>query len=71
MIIERYLAREVLQTFLAVLVVLLLIFMGRYFALYLADASAGEISGDIVAEMLRSEERRVGKGGRFRWWPYL
>ena len=52
MIINRYLAREVLQTFLAVLVVLLLIFMGRYFALYLADASAGKISGDIVVEML-------------------
>lgn len=52
MIIDRYLAREVLQTLLAVLLVLLLIFMGRYFALYLADASAGEISGGIVIEML-------------------
>lgn len=52
MIIDRYLAREVLQTFLAVLLVLLLIFMGRYFALYLADASAGEISGKIVFDML-------------------
>jgi lipopolysaccharide export system permease protein len=37
---------------LAVIVVLLLIFMGRYFALYLADASAGEISGEIVIDML-------------------
>lgn len=52
MIIYRYLAKEVLQTLLAVLVVLLLIFMGRYFALYLAAASAGEISGDIVFEVL-------------------
>lgn len=52
MIIDRYLAREVLHTMLAVLLVLLLIFMGRYFALYLADASAGEISGDIVVDML-------------------
>jgi lipopolysaccharide export system permease protein len=51
-IIDRYLAREVLQTYLAVLLVLLLIFMGRYFALYLADASAGEISGEIVIDML-------------------
>jgi len=51
-IIDRYLAREVLQTFLAVLLVLLLIFMGRYFALYLADASAGEISAGIVFQML-------------------
>jgi lipopolysaccharide export system permease protein len=51
-IIDRYLAREVLQTFLAVLLVLLLIFMGRYFALYLADASVGKISGGIVFDML-------------------
>lgn len=52
MVIYRYLAKEVLQTLFAVLLVLLLIFMGRYFALYLADASAGKISGDIVLEML-------------------
>jgi lipopolysaccharide export system permease protein len=51
-IIYRYLAKEVLQTLLAVMVVLLLIFMGRYFALFLAAASAGEISGDIVVEIL-------------------
>lgn len=52
MVIDRYLAKEVSQTLLAVLVVLLLIFMGRYFALYLADASAGKISGAIVVDML-------------------
>lgn len=52
MVIYRYLIKEVLQTLLAVMLVLLLIFMGRYFALYLADASAGKISGDIVVEML-------------------
>lgn len=52
MVIYRYLIKEVLQTLLAVLMVLLLIFMGRYFALYLADASIGKISGDIVFEML-------------------
>jgi lipopolysaccharide export system permease protein len=52
LVIDRYLAKEVLYTLLAVLVVLLLIFMGRYFALYLADASAGEISGEIVLDML-------------------
>jgi lipopolysaccharide export system permease protein len=51
-VIDRYLAKEVLQTLLAVLVVLLLIFMGRYFALYLADASVGDITGDIVLKML-------------------
>lgn len=52
MVIDRYLAKEVMQTLLAVLVVLLLIFMGRYFALYLADASAGKISAAIVVDML-------------------
>src|SRR5256885_11476003 len=24
----------------------------------------------ILKRYFRSEERRVGKGGRFRWWPY-
>lgn len=52
MIIGRYLTREVVQTLLAVLVVVLLIFMGRYFAIYLADAASGEIAGDIVLEVL-------------------
>lgn len=52
MVIYRYLVKEVLQTLLAVMLVLLLIFMGRYFAVYLADASVGKIAGDIVFEML-------------------
>ncbi|NOX75322.1 MAG: LPS export ABC transporter permease LptF [Gammaproteobacteria bacterium] len=52
MVIDRYLIREITQTLLAVLGVLLLIFMGRYFALYLADASVGDISGAIVLDML-------------------
>lgn len=52
MVIDRYLSKEVLQTLLAVLAVLLLIFMGRYFALYLADASSGKISAAIVVDML-------------------
>src|SRR5258706_4514587 len=30
---------------------------------------AGQIQ-DPVAALCRSEERRVGKEGRFRWWPY-
>ena len=52
MVIQRYIAKEVVQTLLAVMMVLLLIFMGRYFSLYLADASAGEISGGIVIKVL-------------------
>ncbi len=37
---------------LAVLLVLLLIFIGRFFALYLSDALAGKISAAIVLDML-------------------
>ena len=52
MIIDRYLAKEVVQTMLAVLLVLLLIFLGRFFAVYLSDALAGKISAAIVLDML-------------------
>ena len=52
MVIERYLAKEVLQTLLAVLLVLLLIFLGRFFAMYLGDAIAGRISAGIVMDLL-------------------
>jgi len=52
MIIDRYLFKEILQTFLAVMLVLLLIFMGRFFAFYLADAAAGEITGGVVLDLL-------------------
>lgn len=52
MILDRYIAKEILQTLTGVMVVLLMVFMGRFFALYLAEASAGEISGDIVMDML-------------------
>jgi len=51
-VIDRYIIVEILQTLLAVLVVLLLIFMGRYFAVYLGDAAAGEIAGVVVIDML-------------------
>lgn len=36
----------------AVLFVLLLIFMGRYFAIFLADAAAGVITGGVVLDLL-------------------
>jgi len=52
MIVDRYLISEILQTFLAVLLVLLLIFMGRYFTVFLADAAAGEIRGGMVVNLL-------------------
>jgi lipopolysaccharide export system permease protein len=52
MIIDRYLISEIVQTLMAVLFVLLLIFMGRYFAIFLADAAAGEITGGVVVDLL-------------------
>lgn len=52
MIIDRYLISEILQTMIAVLFVLLLIFMGRFFAVFLADAAAGEITGGVVIDLL-------------------
>jgi len=52
MIIDRYLISEIVQTLAAVLFVLLLIFMGRYFAIFLADAAAGEITGAVVLDLL-------------------
>ena len=52
MLIDRYLLIEIIQTFLAVLLILLLIFMGRYFTVFLADAVAGEIRGGMVIDLL-------------------
>lgn len=52
MVIDRYLITEILQTLVAVLIVLLLIFMGRYFAVFLADAAAGEITSTVVIDLL-------------------
>lgn len=52
MILERYLVKEIFQTFIAVMLVLTLIVIGRYLALYLAWAAEGFISGAIVMRML-------------------
>ncbi len=52
MIISRYLIKEVLQGFFAVLIILLLVFVGRHFARYLADAAAGKFSGELVFTLL-------------------
>lgn len=52
MILERYLVKEIFQTFVAVMLVLILIVIGRYLALYLAWAAEGFISGSIVMQML-------------------
>ncbi len=47
-LIDRYVAREVLQTLFGVLVVLLLIFLSNRLVRYLADAAAGQLPGDVI-----------------------
>ncbi len=52
MIIARYLIKETVQTLVAVTSVLLLVFLGRHFARFLADAAAGRIPADLVLQLL-------------------
>jgi len=51
-IINRYFAKEILQALFAVMSVLLLIFMGRFFARYLSWVAEGFIPADIVINLL-------------------
>lgn len=51
-ILARYLSRDVLQTTLAVTLVLLLIFLCGRFSRYLVDAATGKISADIILTLL-------------------
>lgn len=52
MIVARYLIKETLQVLVAVTGVLLLIFLGRHFARFLADAASGRIPAEIVLQLL-------------------
>lgn len=52
MIINRYIIKEVLLTLFAVLAVLLLIFMGSFFARFLGFAAEGFISNSIVLDLM-------------------
>lgn len=52
MILQRYLLREVLQAAAAVLAVLLLIYLSNRFAKILSDAAAGNISADLIFQLL-------------------
>ena len=52
LIIRRYLIREILQSFAAVLAVLLLVYLSDRFVRYLAEAVAGKISAEIIIELL-------------------
>ncbi len=52
MIVQRYLFREVLQVFGAVLMIVLLIYMSSRFVRYLGQAATGYISGDLVVQLM-------------------
>jgi len=52
LIINRYLLREILLTWIAVTVVLLLILISNRLAGYLADAAAGRIDGAVIFTLL-------------------
>ena len=52
MIIHRYVFREVLQVFVAVLGVLLLIYVSNRFVRYLAQAASGYISSDVITQLI-------------------
>lgn len=52
MIVHRYLYREVLQVFVAVLAVLLLIYISNRFVRYLAQVASGSISSDLILELV-------------------
>ncbi|MEM7407164.1 MAG: LPS export ABC transporter permease LptF [Pseudomonadota bacterium] len=51
-IIERYVAREALLNFLAVISVLLLIYVSNRFIRFLAEAAAGDIDSQVILELL-------------------
>lgn len=52
MILQRYLIRETLLSFLAILVLLLLIYASNRFVRYLSEAAAGKIGADVIATIL-------------------
>ena len=52
LILERYLFREVLQTFVGVFGVLVLIFMSHRFVQYLAEAASGELASELIFELM-------------------
>lgn len=51
-ILDKYIAREVLQTFLGVTLVLMLIFLSKLLVGYLAEAASGEIPSDLILALM-------------------
>ena len=52
MILRRYLVREILLSFFAVFILLLLIYTSNRFVQYLSEAAAGNIGGDLIAALV-------------------
>ncbi len=52
MILRRYLIREILLSFFAVFILLLLIYASNRFVQYLSEAAAGKIGGDLIAALV-------------------
>ena len=51
-IVQKYVIKEILQVFIAVLVILVLIYVSNRFIRYLADAAAGTLSSTLIFELL-------------------
>jgi lipopolysaccharide export system permease protein len=51
-VVQRYLVREILQSLVGVLAVLLLVFLGRHFARFLAEAAAGNLPAELIFRFL-------------------
>lgn len=51
-ILDKYIAREVLQTFLGVTLVLMLIFLSKLLVGYLGEAASGEIPSDLIMTLM-------------------
>ncbi len=52
MIFQRYLFREIVQSLVGILFLLIIIFISMRFVQYLADAAAGKISGALIFSLL-------------------
>nr|VFK00398.1 MAG: lipopolysaccharide export system permease protein [Candidatus Kentron sp. H]VFK00428.1 MAG: lipopolysaccharide export system permease protein [Candidatus Kentron sp. H]VFK04556.1 MAG: lipopolysaccharide export system permease protein [Candidatus Kentron sp. H] len=52
MILDRYVYRETLSVFIAVLSILLLVYVSHRFVRYLAEAAAGAIPADVIFKLL-------------------
>ena len=52
MIVQRYVFREVLQVFTAVVVILVMIYMSSRFVRYLGQAASGYISSELVLQLM-------------------